>query len=316
MPRIWLLLIVLIGCSPSITHAPPIDDGPHDRPPIMHQSLQGQVQRLVIKNACSMDIWVQQTGMSGAAVVQVKPGLSTSYNIPAEGLASTRYWPKQGCDVTGQNCKVGQSSPPCPAIGCAPPVDSKLEATWGCTLPDKSKCGKTPQGVRMIDTFWNSSGVDGYTFPFTIKVSGGDGRAACKPVDCGALMLDACPTDNLSNGGANPAYSKQDLKLSGGGIGCYSPCMKLNYPGFGGDGLNAPAGPVEQMYCCPTPPISSPQCQAGPVPKTNYVGLVHKACNNTSYGYAYDDGLGGRVCSGDTVLEMTVGPKCPLEILK
>ena len=26
--------------------------------------------------------------------------------------------------------------------------------------------------------------------------------------------------------------------------------------------------------------------------------------------HAYDDGLGGRVCSGDTVIEFVVGPKC------
>jgi len=244
-------------------------------------------------------------------VVLVKAGAVQTYQIPAAGLASTRFWPKKGCDGTGQNCAIGQSSPPCPLTGCTPPVDSKLEATWGCTLPDKTQCGKTPQGVPMLDTYWNSSGVDGYTFPFTVKVTGGDGRKSCQPVDCSGLTVAACPKDDdLSNGGKNKKYSKEDLNLTNGG-GCFSPCMKLNYPGFGGEGLNAPAGPVEQMYCCPTPPISSPQCQAGPVPKTKYVGLVHAACKNTSYGYAYDDGIGGRNCSGDTVIEMTVGPNCP-----
>lgn len=271
------------------------------------------VPRLVIRNACSYDIWVQQDKMpaSFAQVVLVKAGASESYMIPAGGQASTRFWPKKGCDASGQNCSIGQSSAPCGPKGCAPPVDSKLEATWGCTLADKTQCGKTPQGVPMIDTYWNSSAVDGYTFPFTVKVTGGDGRKSCQPVDCAGLTLAACPkSDDLSNGGKNPKYAKEDLNLTGA-AGCFSTCMKLNYPGFGGEGLNAPGGPVEQMYCCPTPPISSPQCQAGPVPKTNFVKLVHTACKGTSYGYAYDDGIGGRNCSGDTAIEMTVGPNCP-----
>ena len=293
-----LLTLLVIGCKSSV----PVPDAVRKASP----------PRLVILNACSYDIWIQQDKMpSGPQVVRVKAGTSTSYDIPAEGLASTRYWPKKGCDDTGQNCTMGQSSPPCPPTGCTPPVDSKLEATWGCTLADKSKCGKTPQGVQMIDTYWNSSAVDGYTLPFTVKTTGGDGRQSCIPVDCSNLFLALCPKDdNLSNGGANPKYAKENLNLVGA-QGCFSPCMKLNYPGFGGDGLNDPAGAVEQMYCCPTPPISSPACQAGPVPKTKYVSLIHTGCNNTSYGYAYDDGLGGRNCSGDTVLEMTIGPNCP-----
>ena len=271
------------------------------------------VPRLIIKNACTYDVWIQQDKMPApsAQVVLVKSGASESYVIPAGGLASTRFWPKKGCDATGQNCSMGQSSAPCGPKGCAPPVDSKLEATWGCTLADKTQCGKTPQGVPMIDTFWNSSAVDGYTFPFSMKVTGGDGRKSCLPVDCSGLTLAACPKlDDLSDGGKNKKYSKEDLNLTNA-AGCFSPCMKLNYPGFGGDGLNAPGGPVEKMYCCPTPPVSSPQCSAGPVPKTNFVKLVHSACKGTAYGYAYDDGIGGRNCSGDAVIEMTVGPNCP-----
>lgn len=268
------------------------------------------MSRLHVTNKCEIDIWVQQQGFPGSALVHLDKGKSHDYDIPAEGLASTRFWPKMLCDSDGNNCRVGQSSPPCGTNGCAPPVDSKLEATWGCTLKDHTKCGKTPQGITMIDTYWNASAVDGYTLPFTMAVRGGDGRASCIPVDCSGLAKATCPTDDdLSNGGKNPAYAHQDLRVANG-AGCFSTCTKLNYPGWGGDGLNAPSGPVEQMYCCPTPPISSPQCQAGPVPKTKYVGLIHKACKNTTYGYAYDDGIGGRNCSGDTVIEFTVGPGC------
>lgn len=304
-----IALLVLIGCS----RPGPVDTVPSASgvPVDVRVGKTASPPRLEIKNGCSYDIWIQSDVAGTGAVAPVKAGATLSFDIPAGGQASARYWPKKGCDVTGQNCTMGQSSPPCPATGCQPPLDSKLEATWGCTLANKDQCGKTPQGVRMLDTFWNSSGVDGYTFPFTVAVTGGDKRASCIPVDCADLALSKCPTsEDLSNGGANPAYKNVSL-VATGGAGCFSPCMDLNYPGFGGQGLNAPAGPVEQMYCCPTPPISSPACQAGPVPKTKYVELIHAACKKTSYGYAYDDGIGGRNCSGDTVISMTIGPNCP-----
>ena len=271
--------------------------------------------RLIITNKCEVDIWIQQQGFAGSALVHLEQGRSHDYQIPAAGLASTRFWPKILCDAKGNNCAIGQSSAPCPAAGCAPPVDSKLEVTWGCTLADKMNCGLTPQGVRMIDTFWNASAVDGYTLPFTVAVHGGDDRKSCIPVDCSGLATAICPrNEDLSDNGKNPAYKSQTLATknptTGGYAGCFSTCTKLNYPGYGGDGLNNPAGAVEQMYCCPTPPVSSSQCQAGPVAKTKYVESIHKACKNTTYGYAYDDGIGGRDCSGDTVLEFVVGPKC------
>lgn len=271
--------------------------------------------RLRVTNKCEVPVWIQQQGFPTDPLLKLARNASHDYQIPAAGLASTRFWPKILCDKNGNNCAIGQSSPPCPATGCAPPVDSKLEVTWGCTLTDKSKCGYTPQGVRMLDTFWNASAVDGYTLPFSMSVKGGDGRKTCIPVDCTGLATAKCPTDeDLSNGGVNPKYAHQNLATknpaTGGYAGCFSTCNKLNYPGWGGDGLNAPAGTVEQMYCCPTPPISAAMCSAGPVAKTKYVTSIHKACKNTTYGYAYDDGLGGRVCSGDTVIEFVVGPKC------
>lgn len=269
--------------------------------------------RLRVTNRCELDIWVQQQNFPGDAMKHLGKGVSHDYQIPAQGLASTRFWPKMLCDEDGNNCAIGQSSAPCPAAGCAPPVDSKLEATWGCTLIDKTKCAYTPQGVQMIDTFWNASAVDGYTLPFTVSLKGGDGRASCLPVDCAGLAKAACPTDeDLSDNGKNPQYAHQDLRTinptTKGSGGCFSTCTKLNYPGWGGDGLNAPDGPVEKMYCCPG--AMSAECKAGPVVKTKYVQAVHAACKNTAYAYAYDDGIGGRTCSGDTVIELVVGPGC------
>lgn len=269
--------------------------------------------RLLINNNCEVDIWIQQQNFPGPALVHLEKGKGHSYDIPAEGLASTRFWPKLLCDSDGNNCAIGQSSDPCPAHGCAPPVDSKLEATWGCTLADKTQCGYTPQGVQMIDTFWNASAVDGWTIPFSVSLQGGDGRASCIPVGCAGLATAECPTDdNLSDNGMNPMYSSESLHTTnpatGGYAGCFSPCTKLNYPGWGGLGLNDPSGPVELLYCCPGP--IADECRAGPVVITKYVETVHTACNNTTYAYAYDDGIGGRNCSGDTVIQFDVGPNC------
>jgi hypothetical protein len=195
-------------------------------------------------------------------------------------------------------------------------VDSKLEATWGCLFPEPSKCASTPQGNKIDQTtWWNASAVDGYTLPYTITTSGGDGRKACSPVDCSGLTVAGCPTDdNLSTGGKYPQFAKQSEVVKGASpmwAGCFSTCSKLTYPTYGGDGVQPPQDPKAQMYCCPTPPITPPVCSAGPVVKTKYVQAVHAMCKNTVYGYAYDDTVGLRTCSSDTTFTMTFGPNCP-----
>jgi len=98
----------------------------------------------------------------------------------------------------------------------------------------------------------------------------------------------------------------------GGGYdeGCYSPCMALTSAAYGGKGF-LPGSPQAQMYCCPTPPISSPACKAGPVVKTKYVEAVHAMCHGTAYAFAYDDGIGTRTCSPDTTITMTFCPPQP-----
>ena len=58
-------------------------------------------------------------------------------DVPKQGLASARFWAKWGCDESGDNCAIGQSGGPgqsCGAHGCAPPIDSRFEATFGCVL--------------------------------------------------------------------------------------------------------------------------------------------------------------------------------------
>jgi hypothetical protein len=281
-----------------------------------------QTERLRITNSCEYTIWIQQQNMAAGtpSVVKLAPGAHQDYEIPDEGLASTRLWPKKGCDETGENCTIGQSSNPCPAGGCPPPIDSKIEATWGCTLADQTQCAITPQGDPIGDTYWNSSAVDGYTFPFTATVTGNtitDQNQPCQSADCSNLLLGSCPTsDNLSvgeTGTVYPAYASVDLSVKNGDgtvIGCYSPCKKFNYPTFEGYNLNEDSDPPV-IYCCPTPPISSEQCRAGPVVNTDYVTEVHRMCNSEVYTFAYDDALGLRHCSAGTLVEMTFGPNCP-----
>lgn len=257
---------------------------------------------------------------STPSVVQLTSGSHYDYDIPTEGQASTRFWPKTGCDANGDNCTIGQSSDPCPTGGCPPPVDSKLEATWGCTLSNQSQCGTTAQGDQIGDTFWNMSTVDGYTLPFTATVTDNtvtDSSAACENSNCASLSFDQCSTtENLSvgqGGVVNAAYASVDLQVKNSSnaiIGCYSPCKALNYPTFGGQNLSETSTEAV-MYCCPTPPIDSAACRAGPVASVDYVSRVHTMCSSTSYAYAYDDTFGLRHCSAGSMVSVTFGPNCP-----
>lgn len=267
------------------------------------------LRTLKITSECADPIWIQQENHAGApALTKLTKGTSTSFSIPDEGLPSTRYWAKTGCDATGNSCAVGQSSPPCPAAGCAPPVDSKLEATWGCTLPEaqKEQCAKTDQGPHVKNTWWNASAVDGFTLPFLVAVSGASSDA-CAPVNCAMLDQNKCPASES----LPPAYpGGVDLRVQGG-AGCFSPCTALTYPGFGGKGIQPPSDPRAAAYCCPTPPVSPAQCSSGPAATTKYVEAIHKMCADTTYGYAYDDALGLRQCDPTVELQLIFCPGIP-----
>lgn len=274
-----------------------------------------QTDRLRITNNCNYDIWIQQQNMPASTpdVVKITSGGHYDYDLPDVGQASTRLWPKTGCDSNGENCTVGQSSNPCPTGGCPPPVDSKIEATWGCTL-ESSKCTITPQGQPIGDTYYNSSAVDGYTLPFKITVVDGTLNSDCVNIDCSNLSLDQCPTnENLSQGKTQtyPQYANEDLRVmnsSGTQIGCYSPCKKLDYPTYGGVGIQNEQSDAEIMYCCPTPGVTSAECRAGPVANTTYVSRIHNMCPGGGYGYAYDDNVGNHHCAPSTKFEMTFCP--------
>lgn len=292
-----------------------------------------QTERLMVTNRCTYAIWIQQQHMPGEGVVKMLPGESRQWTIPEEGLAATRLWPKKGCDDNGNNCLIGQSSPACPGdggdpapynIGCAPPVDSKFEATWACTLSPTSDCAINPSAPvddptqRLShETYWNMSAVDGYTFPFTATITDNTNSSdICSPTDCSALSMDQCPThEDLSVGlgdAVTSAYADMSLILQNGGqiAGCYSPCTLMTYPAYGGLGLSNSSDEAVR-YCCPTPPQSPAQCSSGPVETTDYVTQVRSMCHNTVYTYAYDDSDGLRQCSAETKVHIVFGPNCP-----
>src|SRR5690606_28557675 len=117
-------------------------------------------------------------------VIEIPQGSSYDYNIPDSGLASTRFWPKSGCNSHGYNCVVGESTgvPEAEIQGYqhgpyAPDINSKFEATWGCLKSifdnNPSLCAVNPSAPSQhlnSETWWNGSAVDGYTFAYIINV--------------------------------------------------------------------------------------------------------------------------------------------------
>lgn len=116
-------------------------------------------RRIAFKNRCKEPIWISPLtskngpGLAGG-IKRLAPNAQTVYSIPDSGWKG-RFWPKTGCDGSSQNCKVGQSVPPCPAGGCQPPAETKIEFFYPPT-------GDT----RTI--YYDVSLVDGYTLPMEI----------------------------------------------------------------------------------------------------------------------------------------------------
>lgn len=222
-----------------------------------------QNARLRITNQCAQTIWIQQDFKSSTGdpiVVEIPKSSSYDYSIPDQGLASTRFWPKTGCNSHGYDCSLGESTgvPDAEVKGYqhgpyAPDINSKFEATWGCLQAifsnNPSLCAANPSSPANhlnAETWWNGSAVDGYTLPYQIAVKNHNGSCmdivTGKPlsspgVNCGQLKADACPSDaNLSTegkyniiNGVNVTHVNLkwlDAK-TGKAIGCFSPCSKL-----------------------------------------------------------------------------------------
>merc|ERR1719345_510381 len=106
-----------------------------------------------------------------------------------------------GCDASGNHCAIGDSGGPGEGCviritgkgdnytQCAPPTDSKFEATFA------------PPNAPTRDTV-DMSLVDGYSLPFKLEVAGGNCTRAQQPfqeMDCSGLSLKQCPTAEILN---------------------------------------------------------------------------------------------------------------------
>jgi len=251
--------------------------------------------RLRVTNGCGREnMWIAH--MVGAGVgadaqnVRLGPWASHDFHI-TNGMASTRYWPKLGCNAQGENCRIGQSGGPgqsCPPQGCGPPIDSKFEATFGTVGAVCDTAHGQIAGCDWLDV----SLVDGFTTPFKVELVGNCGGH--KGVDCSSLELSHCPADLRVKQPGTGAIS-----------GCYSPCAKKTYPQWGNaEGTNHPWDANARMDCCPTPPVSPAQCSAGPIARSPYVNMVHARCPGV-YGYAYDDAEGLSVCTAGVKYHVT-----------
>ncbi|XP_021955579.1 glucan endo-1,3-beta-glucosidase [Folsomia candida] len=244
-------------------------------------------RQITFNNRCGRDIWISPlTNGNGAPLPDGIRRLSNSgsytYQIPNGGWGG-RFWPKTGCDGSGQNCEVGQSMPPCPAGGCQPPAETKVEFFF-------------PRTGAADSVWYDVSLVDGYSLPAEIVPSRQGG--SCVTTHC-SMSLDACPSGENHVG---------DLRVWKGGrvAMCLAPCKKWNYPSPYGLGKSENIEPGQHL-CCPTPPVSPESCRNGIVVQTQYVNLIHKTCPS-AYSYAYDDEAGLHNCPNDVSFTVTFCP--------
>lgn len=269
------------------------------------------VRRLRIVNRCmSEPIWIAHEATRG----QIGPGIQ-NFLIPPDDfhdfctpdkLTGTRYWPKMLCDDDGLHCLLGSSGGPgegCSEAGqygqCAPPIDTKFEATFGTR-------GQPCSGVSSKDCdFIDVSLVDGWTLPFRLSISGecsGPNNMHPSEIDCSGLTFEQCPTDEVL--GQHKYNMQAHYRGYGSVAGCYSPCLKLTDPKWNNTASgHSRSDDVAAPYCCPTPPVSPKGCRSGPVAQTKYVQAVHTYCPGV-YAYCYDDAMGLLQCSADSYYQL------------
>lgn len=274
------------------------------------------LSRLTVVNGCSSAaMWIAHIAGGGVGPdeqdVKLSPGakaeFATATNGGLGGLSATRYWPKTGCDESGNHCSIGDSGGPAEGCviripgkddnytQCAPPVDTKFEATFGAP-------GSAYDIVDM-------SLVDGYTLPFKLETSGGSctrNGVAFESMDCSQLTLSMCPTTE-SLGSRNWDLRAVNPK-TGKVAGCYSPCKKLTDDKWNEtlpeDADSQIAGP----YCCAGAYGNPQECSSGPVMQTEYLPSVKEQCPE-AYAYPYDDHIATIAC--DTTTEYKVTFFCP-----
>lgn len=262
-----------------------------------------------VTNRCSENLYIEHNLPPSLSPNNIKlnPGQSCDLNIPDAGLPSTRFWAKRFCNESGFDCAIGQSEEPCPESGCAPPLDTKMEATWA-----PISCADT-DGTAACVSWADVSLVDGYSLPATVKFTGGQPHP---DIDASRLDLSRCPAaEDLSMGNMYPAYRQVDLRILDPNspariLGCMSPCKALNYGRPYGYSLSEQTEPAVH-HCCPTPPLSPAQCSDASNPHgvvhTQYVRAV-KAMAPGLYSYAYDDVAGLVTVSAQTRVELVYCP--------
>lgn len=113
------------------------------------------LRTIEVNNRNSFPIWIETKGNHGhpslinGQIIKLNAGGYTKYDIVDGGWAGL-LWPKTGCDNNGRNCEFGQSMEPCPAGGCHPPAETKVEFYF-------------PSNGNPQDSFYDISLVDGYS---------------------------------------------------------------------------------------------------------------------------------------------------------
>jgi len=317
-------------------------------------------KRVTYVNACkSAPIWIGwqittasvQATQSGSAVYQhldmkpahkLAPGAQVSHDIPDAGLIGYRAWPMYNCkkNAAGDgpaegwyDCQIGGSGglaqhggtqPGCQSPGCAPPIDSKFEGTFGCRLSADKKANCVPNPAAGFDGKGNAkligdqdnfdvSNVDGWTLPFKLTVDGSNcAKAPPKnTVDCMSLGLDSCTIEDLS--AARSDLTQVNLSLINPDTnergGCYSPCSILSMNNWNNpDFVGGPGTPSVSPFCCPAG--TPKETCAAAVGKTNYVKNVPNMCS-PAYTWAYDDAQGLFQCDAKST-SYTMTFECPL----
>jgi hypothetical protein len=93
---------------------------------------------------------------------------------------------------------------------------------------------------------------------------------------------------------------------NGTSLWCYSPCTKWTYPTYGGLGRPNTQAPGS-AFCCPNPPVSSEECNAGAVVRTEYVTMIRRDCPS-AYSFAFDDEGGNHNCPTATAFDVVLCP--------
>lgn len=280
-------------------------------------------RRLTIVNGClDKPLWIAHTaaGTTGPDEqdLKIEPLASHDFLTP-DGLSATRYWPKMGCDATGSNCEVGDSGGPgescvirAPGKGddyskCAPPVDTKFEASFGVNgqpCNPSAEGGSEMKGCDYVDI----SLVDGFTLPVKLDIQGECNESSVRQrrvqeLDCTGLSMDFCPHVEGLTGQRVVDLAARNPRTHQV-AGCYSPCMRLLDTKWTHQAAAVGEDPDVLSYCCPTPPVSPEVCRAGAIMRTAFLRTVKKKCPG-AYSFAYDDSNGLLRCTSATRYVLT-----------